>query len=95
MRQRFDHDGSQNRKHNSENNKYFILNRLAQANNPRVDARLGRQLQKKKKNSWASRGVRSNPSNPPPTGLCYTAILYFFYIYLHYSQPPPPSPPKN
>ena len=34
MRQRLEHDGSQNRKHNSENNKYFILNRLAQAQSP-------------------------------------------------------------
>ena len=77
MRQRFDHDGSQNRKHSNEDNKYFILNRLARANpdnpdNARVGARLGRQQQKKKKRkkeSWASKGVRRTPRTLPPTGL--------------------------
>ena len=69
LRQRFDHDGSQNRKHNSENNKYFILKRLARAQSWQSKSWRSVRSATAKKKSWASRGVRSNPSNPPPTGL--------------------------
>ena len=71
MRQRFDHDGSQNRKHNSENNKYFILNGLAQAQSCR---------QQPKKKFGLQGGFVRTPRAPPPTGLTQHCLMSVFPV---------------
>ena len=69
MRQRFDHDGSQNRKHNSENNKYFILNRLAQTQSWQSWQSVRSATAKKIKNKIKILGLKGasfEPLEPPP-----------------------------